>query len=46
VIIEFESVEKAKAWYDSPEYQKVVGKRLQATDGHAVIAQAMNVGAR
>jgi uncharacterized protein (DUF1330 family) len=45
VVIEFESVEKAKAWYHSPEYQKVVGKRLAATEGHAVIAQSMNVGA-
>ncbi len=45
VIIEFESVEKAKAWYGSPEYQKVVGKRLAATEGYAVISQAMNVGA-
>jgi uncharacterized protein (DUF1330 family) len=44
VIIEFESVEKAKAWYHSPEYQKVVGKRLQATEGFAVISKAMNVG--
>jgi uncharacterized protein (DUF1330 family) len=46
VILEFESVEKAKAWYHSPEYQKVVGKRLAATEGHGVIAQSMNVGAR
>jgi uncharacterized protein (DUF1330 family) len=46
VIIEFESVEKAKAWYHSPAYQAVVGKRLAATEGFAVIAQAMNVGAR
>jgi uncharacterized protein (DUF1330 family) len=45
VVIEFESTEKAKAWYNSPEYQKVVGKRLAATEGHAVIAQAMNTGA-
>lgn len=44
VIIEFESVEKAKAWYNSPGYQAVVGKRLQATDGFAVISQTMNVG--
>jgi uncharacterized protein (DUF1330 family) len=44
VIIEFESVEKAKAWYKSPDYQKVVGKRLAATEGFAVISKAMNVG--
>ncbi len=46
VIIEFESVAKAKAWYNSPEYQAVVGKRLAASDGFAVIAQAMNVGGK
>lgn len=44
VIIKFESTEAAKAWYNSKEYQAVVGKRLQATDGFAVIAQSMNAG--
>ena len=44
VIIKFESTEALKGWYNSPEYQEVVGKRLDATDGFAVIAQSMNVG--
>ena len=44
VILKFESVEKARAWYDSPEYQAVVGKRLEATDGFAIISQDMNLG--
>jgi len=44
VIIKFESPEAAKAWYNSKEYQAVVGKRLKATNGFAVIAQSMNVG--
>ena len=44
VIIEFESVEAAKAWYHSDDYQAVVGKRLAATEGYAVISQAMNMG--
>lgn len=44
VIIKFESVEKAKEWYNSADYQKVVGKRLQATNGFAVIAKNMNLG--
>ena len=44
VIIKFESVEKAKEWYNSADYQKVVGKRLQATNGFAIISQAMNFG--
>ena len=42
VIVKFESTEAAKAWYQSPGYQAVVGKRLAATSGFAVIAQSMN----
>lgn len=44
VILKFESTEAAKAWYQSAAYQAVVGKRLQATDGFAVISQSMNLG--
>jgi uncharacterized protein (DUF1330 family) len=44
VIIKFESTEAAKGWYNSEEYQAVVGKRLAATDGFAVISQPMNAG--
>ena len=44
VILKFPSVEAAKAWYGSEEYQAVVGKRLAATSGFAVISQAMNAG--
>ena len=44
VIIKFESTDAAKAWYNSDDYQAVVGKRLEATDGFAVIAQSMNIG--
>lgn len=44
VIIRFESTEAAKAWYNSDEYQAVVGKRLAATEGFAVISQSMNAG--
>jgi uncharacterized protein (DUF1330 family) len=44
VVIKFDSTEAAKAWYNSAEYQAVVGKRLQATEGFAVISQSMNVG--
>jgi len=43
VIVRFESTEAAKAWYKSPEYQAVVGKRLAATQGFAVISQSMNL---
>jgi uncharacterized protein (DUF1330 family) len=43
VIVKFESMEAVKAWYKSPEYQAVVGKRLAATQGFAVISQSMNM---
>jgi uncharacterized protein (DUF1330 family) len=43
VILKFESKEAAKAWYESPGYQAVVGKRLAATTGFAVISQSMNL---
>jgi uncharacterized protein (DUF1330 family) len=41
VIIEFPSVEAAKAWYDSPAYQEAVGQRLAATEGRAVIVEGL-----
>jgi uncharacterized protein (DUF1330 family) len=44
VIVKFESVEAAKAWYRSPAYQAVVGKRLASTKGFALISQSMNMG--
>jgi len=43
VILKFESTEAAKAWYGSPAYQAVVGKRLASTSGFSVIAQSMNL---
>jgi uncharacterized protein (DUF1330 family) len=39
VIIEFPNVAAARAWYESPEYQAVVGERLAATEGRAVIVE-------
>lgn len=44
VIIKFEDVEAAKTWYNSPEYQAVVNKRLEATTGYSIISQSMNAG--
>ena len=44
VIVKFESPEAAKAWYHSPEYQAVVGKRIAATEGFAIISKSMNFG--
>jgi uncharacterized protein (DUF1330 family) len=44
VVLKFESADKFKAWYESPEYQAVVGKRLGATSGFAVLSESMNLG--
>jgi len=44
VVIKFESTEQAMGWYNSDEYQAVVGKRLEATEGFSVISQSMNFG--
>jgi uncharacterized protein (DUF1330 family) len=41
VILEFESDADFHTWYDSPEYQAVVGKRFAATDGFGVLAQGL-----
>ena len=37
-VVEFESVEKAKALYNSPEYQEVVDLRHSSATGWLVIA--------
>ena len=44
VVLKFADTEAVKAWYNSSEYQEVVTKRLEATNGFAVISQSMNVG--
>ena len=41
VIVEFPDVQAAKDWYQSPEYQAVVGERLACTKGRAVIVEGM-----
>jgi uncharacterized protein (DUF1330 family) len=37
VVIEFDSVEAARNWYRSPEYQGLVALRQAAADSNAVI---------
>jgi len=37
IVLKFESKEKAKAIYESGEYQAVVGKRLEATSNHFAV---------
>ncbi len=41
VVLEFPTVEAAEAWYFSPEYQAVLGLRLEATEGRAVIVEGV-----
>ncbi len=37
---EFESLAKAKEWYNSPEYQAVVARRLESTVGGLIFVDA------
>lgn len=46
VVLEFESVEAAQAWYDSEEYQAAVPLRHAAADTNAVILQGFEMPAR
>jgi uncharacterized protein (DUF1330 family) len=38
VILEFESVERAKQWYDSPEYRPLLAMRKRASRGDLFLA--------
>jgi uncharacterized protein (DUF1330 family) len=44
VIVKFASTAAAKAWYESPAYQAALPKRLEATEGYAILSQSMNLG--
>ena len=39
IVVKYESGESFRAFYDSPEYQRVIGKRMEATAGFAVLAE-------
>ena len=41
VIIAFDSVEKAREWYDSPAYEAIKPIRLSATKGRMFIVEAL-----
>lgn len=38
VVVEFESYEQAKKFYDSPEYQAVITQRFDSADSAVIIA--------
>lgn len=40
IVIEFESMEKLRAWYDSPEYQAALPKRLKSSQSNVVILES------
>ena len=41
VVLEFDSVEAARAWYESPAYQAVIGERHASADANAVIVPGL-----
>ncbi len=41
VILEFPSLEQAKTWYNSPEYQEILGLRLAAANGSAQFVEGI-----
>jgi uncharacterized protein (DUF1330 family) len=42
VILEFPSMEEAKAWYDSPAYQEAREHRFQGADYRAVLVEGLS----
>ncbi|MEH6584877.1 MAG: DUF1330 domain-containing protein [Halioglobus sp.] len=43
IVIKFQSKEAVTAWYDSPEYQEIVGLRTDNSEGIAVAADEFNL---
>jgi uncharacterized protein (DUF1330 family) len=43
VVLEFESVEVARRWYNSPEYQAVIGIRHESVESNAIIASGFEM---
>jgi uncharacterized protein (DUF1330 family) len=42
VVLEFDSVEAARAWYQSSDYQAVIGERHAAATAKAVIVSGLD----
>jgi uncharacterized protein (DUF1330 family) len=45
VVLEFDSVEAARNWYQTPDYQRVRGLRHAAADSNAVIVAGFEMPA-
>ena len=43
VVLEFDSVEAARSWYQSPEYQAVIGERHASTEANAAIVSGFEM---
>ena len=44
VIIEFDSPERVRAFYDSPAYQAILPYRLRSTKGHVLLLTGVDEG--
>jgi uncharacterized protein (DUF1330 family) len=42
VVVEFPSIERAREWYQSPEYQEIVGMRRRAAPSQTVLVQGVD----
>ena|SRR5437588_3995927 len=45
VVLEFESVEAARRWYGSPEYQAIIGLRQRTSNGDLVLVEGYDATA-
>lgn len=41
VILEFDSREQFRAWYDSPEYQEILPMRLESAPGSFILVEGI-----
>lgn len=43
IVIKFQSKDAVNAWYDSPEYQDIIGLRTDNSEGTAVVVDEFNL---
>ena len=41
VVLEFPSVDAARGWYNSPEYQAIIDSRLQASEANFLLIEGL-----
>lgn len=42
VVLEFENIDTAKAWIDSPEYREARAMRRQAATSHSIVVEGVS----